>query len=174
MEGEDAEAFRQMADAHLAVFRPRNDVELEFATTFTLAAWRRRRCVSTEASMVNQYIRDTPLDEKLREEEDVLATGAQLFFDSQGSGSSFPTRRTRTGPDPSARRFPAVWTRPRGWSTSWNRPIRAAAGCWRNGTSCAGEPEGQFLERASTSSRPSGCSASSRSRCLKTRRAICS
>ncbi len=28
VEGEDAEAFRQMAESHLAVFRPRNDAEL--------------------------------------------------------------------------------------------------------------------------------------------------
>ena len=40
-----------MADAHLAVFRPGNAVEVEFVRTFTLAAWRRQRCVSTETSM---------------------------------------------------------------------------------------------------------------------------
>src|SRR5262249_31521791 len=38
--------FRRMADAHMAVFQPQNEVELEFARTFTLAAWRRMRCVN--------------------------------------------------------------------------------------------------------------------------------
>ncbi|MGO9471205.1 MAG: hypothetical protein ACLQIB_22240 [Isosphaeraceae bacterium] len=63
VEERDAEAFRLMAEAHRAVSRPRNDVELELATTFTLAAWRRRRCAITETSMVNRYIRDSQLAE---------------------------------------------------------------------------------------------------------------
>jgi len=55
--GEDAEAFRVMADAHLAAFRPRNDVEFALVNTFSVAAWVRRQCVSAETCMTNQYIR---------------------------------------------------------------------------------------------------------------------
>jgi len=83
--GEDAEAFERMADAHLAVFRPRNAVELECARTFTLAAWRRLRCVTTETAMINQYIHDTALAEQFgpEQEQAALALGERLFFDSQ-------------------------------------------------------------------------------------------
>jgi len=90
VEGEDSKAFRLMADAHLAVFRPANDVELEFATTFTLAAWRRRRCVSTETAMVNRYIHETQLAEELIQQQHVLALGDRLFHDSQGYWQLFP------------------------------------------------------------------------------------
>src|SRR6516164_6451771 len=51
--GEDPEAFQVMVDRHIADFRPRNSVELELAKTFTIAAWRRDRCQSTETAMVN-------------------------------------------------------------------------------------------------------------------------
>jgi hypothetical protein len=115
VEGEDAEAFRQMADAHLAVFRPRNDVELEFARTFTLAAWRRQRCASTETGMVNQYIRVTQRAVEVTAQQDVLALGDRLFHDSQGYWQLFPdpslkgspmsqrTNETPGGPDLPAR-----------------------------------------------------------------------
>jgi len=92
VEGEDAEAFRLMADAHLAVFRPRNDVEVEFARTFTIAAWRRQRCVSTETSMVNRYIRDSQLAEEVIQQQDALALGDRLFFDSQDLWQLYPDR----------------------------------------------------------------------------------
>jgi len=88
--GEDAEAFRLMADAHLAVFRPRNDVEPEFANTFTLAAWRRRRCVSTETAMVNRYIRESQHNAEVIGRRDVLALGDRLFYDSQGYWQLYP------------------------------------------------------------------------------------
>jgi len=83
--GEDAEAFQHMADEHLAVFRPRNAVELECARTFTLAAWRRLRCVTTETAMINQYIHETALAEQFGREQEqaALALGERLFFDSQ-------------------------------------------------------------------------------------------
>ncbi len=90
VEGEDAQAFRLMADKHLAVFRPRNDVDLEFARTFSLAAWRRQRCVSTEAAMVNRYIRDSQLAEEVIQQQDALALGDRLFFDSQDLWQLYP------------------------------------------------------------------------------------
>jgi hypothetical protein len=99
--GEDAEEFQRMADAHLAAFRPQNDVELELAGTFTLAAWRRRRCVSTEAAMTNQHIRDSALAEKTGEEQDVLNLGDRLFHDSQHEWQLFPDPGTKNWP-----RFP--------------------------------------------------------------------
>ncbi len=90
VEGADAEAFRQMAESHLAVFRPRNDVELELAKTFTVAAWRRQRCVSTETAMVNQHIRETQHNAAVIGRQDVLALGDRLFHDSQGCWQLFP------------------------------------------------------------------------------------
>jgi len=66
---EDAEAFRVMADAHLAAFRPRNDVELELVNTFSVAAWVRRQCVSAQTCMTNQYIRQGQAEEKLTSAE---------------------------------------------------------------------------------------------------------
>jgi hypothetical protein len=96
--GEDAEEFQRMADAHLAAFRPQNEVELELAGTFTLAAWRRRRCVSTEAAMTNQHIRDSALAEKTGEEQDVLNLGDRLFHDSQHEWQLFPDPGTKNWP----------------------------------------------------------------------------
>jgi len=90
VEGEDAEAFQLMAEAHLAVFRPRNDVELEFANTFTLAAWRRRRCASTEAAMVNHHIRETRHNAEVIARQDALALADRLFHDSQGCWQLYP------------------------------------------------------------------------------------
>jgi len=98
VEGEDAEAFRLMADSHLAVFRPRNDVEREFANTFSLAAWRRRRCVSTETSMVNQYIRDSQLAAEASRQQHVLALGDRLLHDSQGYWQLFPDPSQKGSP----------------------------------------------------------------------------
>src|SRR5262245_12450232 len=57
--GDDAEEFQAMAAAHMADINPRNSIELELCKTFSLAAWRRQRCVSTEAALTNQYIRDS-------------------------------------------------------------------------------------------------------------------
>ncbi len=88
--GEAGEAFQVMADAHLADFQPRNSVELEFCTTFTLAAWRRRRCVATEAAMTNQYIRDSRRAEVIVERHEVLSLGDRLFFDSQELWQIYP------------------------------------------------------------------------------------
>ncbi len=90
VEGEDAEAFRQMAESHLSVFQPRNDVELEFAKTFSIAAWRRQRCVSTETAMVNHHIRETQHSAAVIGQQDVLALGDRLFHDSQGCWQLFP------------------------------------------------------------------------------------
>jgi len=112
--GEDAGAFQRMADEHLAVFRPRNAVELECARTFTLAAWRRLRCVTTETAMINQYIHDTALAEQIGEEQDVLALGERLFFDSKDlwrfhpdpvsmDCPRFPRKEVPGGPDTPAR-----------------------------------------------------------------------
>jgi len=107
--GEDAEAFRRMAYAHRAVFRPRNDVELEFARTFSLAAWRRQRCVSIETAMVNQYIRDTTLAEEVGEKQDVLALGDRLFFDCQDLWQLYADSSTRDWPRSKRRdKFPSA------------------------------------------------------------------
>src|SRR5262249_48021105 len=96
--GEDAQAFQCMADEHLQAFRPKNRIELEMARTFTVAAWRRLRCVSTETSLVNQYIRDTARTEKVGEAQDVLALGERLFYDNQDLSQLFP--------DPAAKHWP--------------------------------------------------------------------
>ncbi|MGO9918753.1 MAG: hypothetical protein ACLQIB_29150 [Isosphaeraceae bacterium] len=90
VEGEDADEFRFTADAHGAVFRPRNDVEVELVRTFTIAAWRRQRCASTETAMVNRYIRDSQLAEEVIEQQDALALGDRLFFDSQDLWQLYP------------------------------------------------------------------------------------
>jgi hypothetical protein len=49
--GEDPQAFHALAAAHLADIKPRNSVERELCTTFTLAAWRRRRCASPTSAL---------------------------------------------------------------------------------------------------------------------------
>ena len=95
--GDDADAFRRMADAR-AVFCPRNDVELELANTFSHAAWRRRRCAATETAMVNQYIRDTQLAAEACQQQRVLALGDRLFHDSQGYWQLFPDPSLRDCP----------------------------------------------------------------------------
>ncbi len=95
--GEDAEAFQAMADAHLADFQPRNALELEFCKTFTLAAWRRQRCVTTEAAMTNQYIRDSSRAEEIGERHEVLSLGDRLFFDSQELWLIYPDPSIKYG-----------------------------------------------------------------------------
>jgi hypothetical protein len=92
VDGEDAQEFQLMLDAHLDAFRPRNTVELELAKTFTLAAWRRSRCLSAETSMANQSIHDTQAKQEATELNDVLALGKQLFHDSQELWQRFPDR----------------------------------------------------------------------------------
>jgi hypothetical protein len=77
--GECEDNFQAMADAHLAVFQPRNEVELEFCKTFTLAAWRRQRCVSAEVGVTNEHIRATQLDEETTARNAALALGERLF-----------------------------------------------------------------------------------------------
>jgi hypothetical protein len=81
--GEYEEDFQAMADAHLAVFPPRNEVELEFCKTFTLAAWRRQRCVIAEAGITNEHIRATQLEEETTARNAALALGERLFDDPQ-------------------------------------------------------------------------------------------
>jgi hypothetical protein len=97
VDGEDAEAFRCMANAHMTVFQPQNEVEVELAGTFTLSAWRRRRCVSTEAAMTNQFIRDTARAEKNDQAQHALTLGARLFHDSQNHWQLYPDRLVRIG-----------------------------------------------------------------------------
>jgi len=96
--GEDTEAFRAMADGHLAAFRPRNEVELELVNTFTIAAWTRMRCVSTLTGMSNQHIRETQIAEELCLKDRVFELGRRVFFDSQ--------ERWPLYPDPSVEDFP--------------------------------------------------------------------
>ncbi len=98
VEGDNAEAFRLMADAHLAAFLPGNHVELELVKTFTIAAWRRQRCVSTETSMVNRYIRDSQLAEEVIQQQDALALGDRLFFDSQDLWQLYPDATMKGAP----------------------------------------------------------------------------
>src|SRR5262249_1209800 len=68
------------------------------ARTFTLAAWRRLRCVSTEAGMVNQHIRDSARAEHMGEQHDVLALGDRLFHDSQELWPLYPDPATKHWP----------------------------------------------------------------------------
>jgi hypothetical protein len=82
--GECEADFQAMADRHLAVFQPRNDVELEFCKTFTLAAWRRHRCVTAEAGITNERIRATQLDEAATARSAALALGQRLLHDRKG------------------------------------------------------------------------------------------
>jgi len=96
--GEDAEAFRVMADSHLAAFRPRSDVELELVNTFTVAAWVRQRCVSAETCLTNQYIRQKQIEEERVLKERVLSLGEWLFFDFQDLWQFYP--------DPAAKDWP--------------------------------------------------------------------
>jgi hypothetical protein len=77
--GECEADFQAMADQHFAVLQPRNAVELEFCKTFTLAAWRRQRCVSAEAGITNEHIRATQLDEETTARNAALAMGERLF-----------------------------------------------------------------------------------------------
>lgn len=49
--GESVEAFRRMADEHIAMLQPRNAAELECVRQYTIAAWQRERCARAEAMM---------------------------------------------------------------------------------------------------------------------------
>jgi hypothetical protein len=136
VDGEDADAFRIMADAHLACFQPRNAVEVEFARTFTMAAWRRLRCVSTETAMVNQRIRVAPVEHDLTITQHVMALGRQLFFDSQDLWQLFPD--PLMGIRPIFKRKEKLDGPVRPPSQLVNElesPTRAAAGCSTAGTS---------------------------------------
>src|SRR5262249_30849162 len=105
--GEEAAEFQAMADAHRADINPRNSIELELCKTFSLAAWRRQRCVTTEAALPNQSIRDSRGAEAVGERHEVLSLGNRLFHDSQELWQIYPdplmkygaiTRRRLSGP----------------------------------------------------------------------------
>jgi hypothetical protein len=104
--GECEDDFQAMADRHLAVFQPRNDVELEFCKTFTFAAWRRHRCVTAEAGITNERIRSTQLDEETAAQNTALALCERLFHDRKGIWQCYldplakyrPNYREQSGP----------------------------------------------------------------------------
>ena len=95
--GEDAAEFQAMADAHHADIQPRNSIELELCKTFTLAAWRRQRCIETEAAMTKQYIRDSRRAHALSRQHDVLSLGERLFHDSRGLWRGNPDASIKSG-----------------------------------------------------------------------------
>jgi hypothetical protein len=104
--GECEADFQEMADQHLAVFQPRNGVELEFCKTFTLAAWRRHLCVTAEAGITNERIRATQLDLETTARSAALALGQRLFHDRKGIWKCYldplaeyrPNYRDQSGP----------------------------------------------------------------------------
>ena len=102
--GEDAAEFQAMADAHHADIQPRNSIELELCKTFTLAAWRRQRCIETEAAMTKQYIRDSRRAQAVSRQHEVLSLGERLFHDSRGSGGAIPMPRSSPARHPTVER----------------------------------------------------------------------
>ena len=95
--GEDAAEFQAMADAHHADIQPRNSIEVELCKTFTLAAWRRQRCIETEAAMTNQYIRVTRRARAVGRQHEVLSLGDRLFHDSRGLWRNYPAAPSEPG-----------------------------------------------------------------------------
>jgi hypothetical protein len=95
--GEDAAAYQDRVESFVTALEPGNDLEQYLAEQAAQLSWQLDRADRAEAARQAAAIRNAPVEEAFRQEDEVLALGRRLFWDPQGPLALYPHFEYRPG-----------------------------------------------------------------------------
>jgi hypothetical protein len=95
--GEDPEAYQGRLESFRTTLAPRNDLEQHLAEQVANSAWQLDRARRAEAVRQAAVVRDVPVAEAFRQEDEALALGRRLFWDARGPLALYPHFEYRPG-----------------------------------------------------------------------------